>query len=96
LSGQTIRQRHGSLGDSEQGQRGLHAADIMKDHPMTMRKRYPEDKRQTLEELLKKGTGSTTGCICPHTKPLSVVVPVPFFSRLLEEIHNELPPPDAQ
>jgi hypothetical protein len=32
--------------------------------------------------LLKKGTGSTTGCICPHTEPLLVVVPVPFFSRL--------------
>jgi hypothetical protein len=32
--------------------------------------------------LLKKGTGCTTGCICPHTQPLLVVVPVAFFSRL--------------
>ena len=32
--------------------------------------------------LLKKGTGSTTVCICPHGRTLSVVVPVPFFSSL--------------
>jgi hypothetical protein len=30
--------------------------------------------------VLKKGTGSTTGCTCPYTRPLSVVVPVLFFS----------------
>jgi hypothetical protein len=32
--------------------------------------------------VLKKGTGSTTGCTCPYVRPLLVVVPVPFFSSL--------------
>jgi hypothetical protein len=38
---------------------------------------------------LKKGTGATTGCICPHTQPLLVVVPVPFFSRLNRRSVND-------
>ncbi len=36
--------------------------------------------RAARRALLKKGTGSTTSCTCPQGKPLSVVVPVPFFS----------------
>jgi hypothetical protein len=31
--------------------------------------------------LLKKGTGSTSCCIFASVRPLSLVVPVPFFSR---------------
>ena len=38
--------------------------------------------------LMKKGTGSTTGCICPHARPLFVVVPVPFFSSLRRRLRG--------
>jgi hypothetical protein len=36
-----------------------------------------------------------TGCIFPHTQPLLVVVPVPFFSRLLRLTVKQTPPRPA-